>query len=466
MKRWFPMVALSILAAFSAPAAHSFCGFYVARGDAKLFNKASKVVLARDDDRTVLTMSSDFKGDPSEFALVVPVPTVLKKSQIHVGDQAAVNHLDAYTAPRLVEYFDPDPCAVALEMKGDMRLAPRAAAPSLQKEEERARSLGVKIEARYTVGEYDILILSAKQSGGLATWLTENGYNVPPGAARVIRSYLLQGMKFFVAKVNVKEKKRLGFTYLRPLQMAFESPKFMLPIRLGMVNADGPQELFVFALTRTGRIETTNYRTVRLPTDAEIPVFVKEEFGAFYRAMFARQVRREAGEAVFLEYAWDMAWCDPCASDPLSREELRGLGAFWLDASDGDGAAPQSVPRRAPRWVPPGGGAENVFVTRLHVRYDAKHFPEDLAFQETGDRTNFQGRFVIRHPWAGDRDCPGADDYRRALRKRQAKEAETLAELTGWDPETIRRKMRWEDDGEEDDPGRTRSWWERMWGSR
>ena len=55
-------------------------------------------------------------------------------------------------------------------------------------------------------------------------------------------------MRFFVAKVNLKEQAKLGFSYLRPLQMAFESPKFMLPIRLGTVNADGPQELFVYAL--------------------------------------------------------------------------------------------------------------------------------------------------------------------------------------------------------------------------
>ena len=46
----------------------------------------------------------------------------------------------------------------------------------------RAKALGVTIEAQYTVGEYDILILSAKQSGGLETWLTENGYRIPAGA--------------------------------------------------------------------------------------------------------------------------------------------------------------------------------------------------------------------------------------------------------------------------------------------
>ena len=109
-------------------------------------------------------------------------------------------------------------------------------------------------------------ILSAKESDGLETWLTENGYRIPAGARAVLGSYIRQNMRFFVAKVNSKEQTRLGFTYLRPLQVAYESPKFMLPIRLGTVNANGPQELFIYALTRTGRVETTNYRTVRLPT--------------------------------------------------------------------------------------------------------------------------------------------------------------------------------------------------------
>ena len=70
----------------------------------------------------------------------------------------------------------------------------------------------------------------------------------------------------------------------------------MLPIRLGMVNAKGAQELFVYALTRNGRVETTNYRTARLPADMDLPVYLKQanEFGSFYKAMFARQVDARA----------------------------------------------------------------------------------------------------------------------------------------------------------------------------
>jgi hypothetical protein len=441
------LIAVLTLAALGA-AAHTalgFCGFYVAKADTRLFNQASQVVLARDGDRTVLTMENDFKGDPKEFAIVIPIPTFLQKEQIHVAEKALLDHLDAYSAPRLVEYFDEDPCQMRYERAMPMAAAPGGVAGGAVAED-RAKSLGVKIEAKYTVGEYDILILSAKESQGLETWLVESGYRIPPGASRVLGSYLKQGMRFFVAKVNLDQQSKLGFTYLRPLQVAYESPKFMLPIRLGMVNAAGPQELFVYALTRKGRVETTNYRTVRLPSDAEVPLFVKDQFGPFYKAMFDRQVRKQEMRTLFLEYAWDMAWCDPCAADPLSADEMRQLGVFWTEGGS-TGYASQ--------------GAQNVFLTRLHLRYDAAHFPEDLAFQETADRENFQGRFVLRHPWTGNAACKEAQTYRRELPKRLEKQAETLSSLTGWDVGKIRGKMNLKAStkgASKDDP-----WWKQIW---
>src|SRR5262245_3154329 len=440
MKRMLFGVAVSSAIVWSSATIAGFCGFYVGKADTKLFNRASQVVLVRDGDRTVMTMASDFQGELKEFAIVIPVPTFLKREQIHVGDKALVDHLDAYSAPRLVEYFDANPCEVLRE-DFRTRAAPAAAASQARDAMSRAKSLGVTIEAQYTVGEYDILILSAQESSGLETWLRQNGYRIPAGASAVIGSYLKQNMRFFVAKVNLDEQAKLGFSYLRPLQVAYESPKFMLPIRLGMVNASGPQDLFVYALTRNGRIETTNYRTVKLPSDMELPVYLKQpgEFGRFYKAMFTQQVEKQDRSAVFTEYAWDMRWCDPCAADPLSGDELRRLGVFWNDADSR-------------------GGAPNVFLTRLHVRYDSAHFPEDLVFQQTGDRTNFQGRYVLRHAYAGTATCSAGNEYRRSLAERHAREAEQLASLTGWNIADIRKKM-----GPDAAIGPEPAWWERLW---
>src|SRR3977135_610928 len=110
MRRLVFTVALASMVTASAPTLLGFCGFYVSKADTKLFNKASQVVLVRDGDRTVMTMANDFKGEPKEFAVGIPVPTFLKREQIHVGEKALVDHLDAYSAPRLVEYFDANPC--------------------------------------------------------------------------------------------------------------------------------------------------------------------------------------------------------------------------------------------------------------------------------------------------------------------------------------------------------------------
>jgi hypothetical protein len=448
----------SLLVFFTSVDAFAFCGFYVAKADTKLFNKASQVALVRDGERTVLTMANDFRGDPKEFAIVIPVPTFIERKQINVADKALLDHLDAYTSPRLVEYFDGDPCAVVRRM---VPMPTAAAAPEMAGAgRARAKSLGVTIEAQYTVGEYDILILSAKESGGLLTWLTESGYKLPAGAAPILGSYIKQNMRFFVAKVNLQQKAKLGFTYLRPIQVAFNSPKFMLPIRLGTLNADGPQELFIYTLTRKGRVETTNYRTVKLPSDLEIPVYVRNEFGPFYKAMFSEQVRKEEMKTVFQEYAWDMNWCDPCAADPLSSDELRKLGVFWVER--GGDAAATAPPQRRPIAPPQ---AVEVFVTRLHVRYDAARFPEDLMFQETGDRTNFQARYILRHPWKGSSDCDAAAEYRRALRKRQEAEVVTLARLTGWNIDAIRKKANIVTVSQKKvaEPKEEKSWWEDLW---
>lgn len=419
---------------------YSFCGFYAARAGSSLYNQSSKVVLVQDGQYQSVTMASDFEGDAKDFAMVVPVPKILKRNQINVVDNNIITHLDNYTAPRLVEYFDATPCydnrpvpVMAMSARRMSKAAPRKRG---------ADSLGVKIEARYAVGVYDILLLSAQQSNGLVTWLKQNKYQLPKGAEPVINSYLAMGMKFFVAKVNMQRQAKTGFSYLKPIRINYRSPNFMLPIRLGMLNAKGAQELFVYHLNRKGRVISSNYPNVKLNTNKEIPVFNKKDFGSFYKAMFQNQVKQNGNRGVFLEYAWDMNWCDPCAADPLSDNELKQLGVFWVGKQKPHKIANgKPVPKRI--QIRGGSSSKNVFVTRMHVSYDKAHFPKDLAFKATSNRENFQGRFIVRHAWKGEAsECKQAETYfSKTLPQRQEKEAQTMANLTGWDINTIRKRM-------------------------
>jgi hypothetical protein len=413
----------------------AFCGFFVAKADARLFNESSKVILSRDGNRTILTMANDYQGDVSDFALVVPVPVVLDENQVQVGDPAILDRIDAYSAPRLVEFFDGDPCAPVRFLEAESMAVPE---PSVGFSDVRANALGVTIEAQFSVGEYDILILSAEQSDGLETWLLENDFNIPEGASEVLQRYIRQGMKFFVAQVDLEAFEASGFQLLRPLLMAFESERFMLPIQLGMVNARGPQDLIVYLMTPQGRVDVSNYRTVNIPSNVNLPEFVEEDFADFYQAMFQHSYQREGEDVVFVEYAWDMSWCDPCAADPLSAEELLRAGVFWLDERTDF-------------------GAPNVFLTRLHVRYTADKFPEDLFFKVTENRENFQGRYILQRPFQGELSCEAGRDYVKNVKERREREAQTLSNLTGWPIADIRARM-----GPYNPQVTVAPWWERV----
>jgi hypothetical protein len=414
LKAIIALLLAIILSITGTESAEAFCGFYVAKADTNLYNQASQVIIARKGKRTVLTLANDYQGKVKDFALVVPVPVVLKEEQVKVGEPKIIQRLDGFSAPRLVQYFDRNPCETRRSFPLDRRTnAPAPQSESISKT--RRDSLGVTVEAKFSVGEYDIVILSAKESNGLEKWLRQNNYKIPRGASRLLNPYIKKGMKFFVAKVNLKEFSKQGFESLRPLMIAYEASKFMLPIRLGMINGQGEQDLIVYLLSPQGQTELTNYRTVKIPSNVNIPEFVEKEFNDFYKSMFTQTYQKENRNIGVLEYAWDMRSCDPCSSSPLTPDELRKAGVFW-DTS-------------------------NVFITRLHVRYTRNKFPQDLQFQNTANRRNFQGRYVIRRPYRGDMECKVAENYQRSARNRQEQEAQTLASLTGWNISKIRSKI-------------------------
>jgi len=414
--------AVLILAAMISHEAIAFCGFYVSKADGTLKNKTSQVILVRDGNRNVITMYNDFKGNLKDFAMVVPVPVVLEKKDIKVVEQSIFNTLNEYSKPRLVEYYDENPCSPR-EYEVMMRKSVTGSVSNLSSESLKDKKEDrVKIEAQYLVGEYDILILSAKESSGLKSWLDENGYRVPDGAEEVLEPYIKSNLKFFVVKVNEKEKKKLPGNFLRPIQISFSSPKFMLPIRLGMANADGDQDMIVYAFTKKGRIEATNYRTISLPTGKNIPLFVKNNFGNFYANLFQHQWDKEGKALAMLEYAWDVSpknyvKCDPCVATAPSTQDLIQSGVWWIN--------PGGISQQQEEY------SDNVYFTRLHVRYNRKSFPQDLMFQVTPNTDSYQARYIVTHPATGEFKCDEGKKYLKELKQRREDEMEMLTYLTG-----------------------------------
>ena len=438
------LVTLSLAGLLVARDAQAFCGFYVSGADTKLFANASQVVLMREGTRTVLSMQNDYQGPPASFAMVVPVPVVLQKENVKTLPAEVFTRIDRLDAPRLVEYWERDPCAPPVEFKmrpssgrggGGQARAP--AAPG-------ASDLGVTIEAQFTVAEYDVVVLGAKDSSGLDTWLRREGYRIPEGSEPFLRPYVQSGSKFFVARVDVaKVKMEAGKATLSPLRFHYDSPELTVPIRLGLVNSAGTQDLIVHVLGKRKRYEVANYPNVTIPTNLDVAEAAKGRFGTFYAALFDRTLAKTP-RAVVTEYSWDAGSCDPCPSPPLTDAELVTLGADVLPsvASEaeqldrellkalGGDSGPRSTRPMTQRRTYYGLGSAFV-LTRLHARYTRDSLGEDLVLREArpirggrevrgdggvlesgatlateGSASNtFQGRYAVRHPWAGPIAC-------------------------------------------------------------
>jgi hypothetical protein len=428
MNRIVVTVALAVLAA--PRIASAFCGFYVAGSDQQLVADATQVVLMRQGTRTVLSMQNNYKGPPQEFAMVIPVPVVLHEPDVKTLPKQVFASVERMGAPRLVEYWEQDPCAPVAKYEAMPMAAPGGAPRSRMVA--KPADLGVTVEAQFTVGEYQIVILSAKDSTGLDTWLRRERYNIPKNVEPLLRPYVEGGSKFFVAKVDPKKVQFTdGRADLSPLRFHYDSEQFVLPIRLGLANSGGTQDLIVNILAPGQRYELANYPNVTIPTNLDVEDSVKERFGAFYAALFDRTVEKHRG-AVVTEYAWQATTCDPCPGPVLNAGDFLTLGSDVL-TPEAQMAAPSPPQRPAPgrpgpssrRRVTPGFGGDFV-LTRLHARY-GKDLKDDLVFKaappivggrefvQTGGKleegaqpssvNNFQGRYAIRHRWTGPVAC-------------------------------------------------------------
>ena len=402
------LLAIGLLA-LSAPRAHAFCGFYVGGAGAELFNNATQVVLMRHGTTTVLSMQNNYQGPPEAFAMVIPVPVVVKEEQVKTLPRELFGKIDTLGAPRLVEYWEQDPCyrpPPEREVDYDMAAAPEEAEESGGGDE---RKYHVKIEAKFSVAEYDIVVLSAKDSTGLDHWLRDHKYQIPKKAEPLLRPYVAAGTKFFVAKVDAKKVKfQNGMATLSPLRVHYDSPEFNLPIRLGLANSSGKQDLIVNILSPKSRYEAANYPNVTIPTNLLVRDAVRTRFGEFYAALFDHALEK-VPHAVVTEYSWDAGSCDPCPGPTLDPADIATLGGDVLEKSY--------------RSLDMNGFT----LTRLHARYGTE-LGDDLVFRavepieggrgipdEKGNvptevtrgagSNNFQGRYIILHPWTGAVAC-------------------------------------------------------------
>ncbi len=362
-------MSIVLMASLLANPAHAFCGTYMGSADSQLFSGASQVAMVRQGKHTTLTLANDYEGDLTDFALVIPVPTVLSEADVDVVDSELFQVLDQYSAPRRVAYSCDSGWAYedgggGFWGCGNKEYALTADAADTGSSGEDAT---VQVEDHFSVGNFEIVILSATESGDLIGWLSGNGYQVPLEAEDLLTEYIDGGSYFLAAKVSLDAQADADGVWLRPLQLRYDSDVWSLPVRLGTVNSPGSQDLIVYTLTDPGdgAAGVANYPEVTVEDEC-VWGTADDDFGGWYEDRFAEAMASEARAAWLVEYSWNTDGCDPCTREPPTSQDLQDLGF------EGHGA-----------WL-----------TRLHLRYAPEAVDQDLTLYASGITDNSQIRYV------------------------------------------------------------------------
>ncbi len=432
--------ALVMCATLLAADAAAFCGTFVSGAGEEMFNSATQVVLMRSGERTVLSMENDYQGAVQDFAMVVPVPVVLMQDDVKTLDPLVFRKVDVLGSPRLVEYAEKDPCQDRYDITYDViggcpwdgyydnvnNTNGGFADAGANATNNWGEPPPPTVEAEFAVGEYEVVILSAEDATGLTTWLDANGYTLGSGATEVLDSYIQQGMYFFVAKVDSTKVTfdADGRALLSPLRFSYTSPDFSLPIRLGLLNSAGEQDLIVNILSTEGRYEVSNYPNAYIPTNKLVAQDTRDAFPEFYEKLFSQTVAQNPG-AVVTEYAWSWGGfqtgskCDPCPPPP--ENAAGNLDELDLAALGNDIVADELDPNEP--WF-------GWTLTRLHARYGKTGVDADLAFTLEGklvggtgtsgraqietssedyffgsQGNRFQGRYIMHNVWPEEVTC-------------------------------------------------------------
>ena len=353
----------TVLGMWAGPAA-AFCGTYVGSPGVDLTNSTSQVIIARQGNTTTLTLANDYQGTATDFAMLIPVPEVLEEDDIQTVRPELFQRFNDYSTPRIVTYqcsdfYWEDEVFGGGDDGGGMEL---------DSSEPSSEPPPVVVEGEYAVGIYEIVILSATESGALITWLDDNGFGADANAQEMLDEYIADEQFFFAAKVNLEEVPAEGTT-LEPLQFSYESEVFGLPVRLGTLNSPGEQDVIMYILTDSddGKVGISNYTEVTIEDECMVDIEAEGGASNYYGRQFAEAWAENDGEGWITEYAWATNSCDPCPTEPPTQSELNEAGF------DGE------------TW--------DSYFTRLRVRYtpDAS---EDIMMYTSGIRETSQIRFI------------------------------------------------------------------------
>jgi hypothetical protein len=195
------------------------CGGCFAAPSALTTVTGHRMAFAVSDERTVLWDQFEYSGAPEDFSWVLPV---LPGAYLEASTDAWFESLETVTQTRVLA-----PSLTCAQASGGCGLGGVS-------EDSAASGRGgfygddVKVIHRGTVGPYETVTLRSTDSAALTTWLTANGYFIPPDIQPTIDAYVSEGTDF----VALRLQPGLGVQQMTPVRVVTPGGDYLLPLRM------------------------------------------------------------------------------------------------------------------------------------------------------------------------------------------------------------------------------------------
>ena len=299
----------------------SALGTLVSTADGGITNDVTYAVLLHDGTRAALTIANTYVGPRADFAMILPVPASVGPDDVKVPPGLVFQKLELLTSPRVVEYWEQDPCAAttaAAKTTGSMKVDPRL--------EVRATPMQVAAEVTFEAGPYEVTFIEPKSGAELETWLMKNKYRAPVGARTVFEPYIRDKQKFLVARLAWDKLNKPGAMVALPLlRVIFPAKDLHLPLRLSLMNT-GPRHDFTLYVVGRDRYEAANYSNAIIPTNLDVKPETRSAPDSFYATLFDATAGK--GATWVTEYAWSPHSCQYCraALATLDPDDIAAIG--------------------------------------------------------------------------------------------------------------------------------------------
>lgn len=227
----FPLLALVIgqLVVLAQPALACACGAVLTHGGDEPVKVADETSLVRyQHGREDIVMSLGLTGSPTNAAWFLPVPA---KPSFGLADQELFSELATITAPQVVSPPRDNDCNGQCAVPGAERPSP-----------------DVSVIQRVPVGPYDVATLAASDGDALHDWLDAHGFSLSADLARGVTPYAKQHWMYVAVRLNPASGQQTLGRQLPPLQVTFDSPELVYPMRLtALATRDQTVRLYLLA---------------------------------------------------------------------------------------------------------------------------------------------------------------------------------------------------------------------------